>query len=109
MDVTSAVPDPGTPEHMRTHAQTTGGRKENLHTRSRALKQAVASARYLLICEWLGMKPIDTKLTLIDEAIILRGKRLGSDFRDQLDADVRRHPRHRQQSISPHFDFAAVP
>jgi hypothetical protein len=52
---------------------------------SRALKQAVASARYLLICEWLDMKPIDTRLTSIDEAIILRWKRLGSDFRDQLD------------------------
>jgi hypothetical protein len=52
---------------------------------SRALKQAVASARYLLICEWLDMKPIDTKLTSIDDAIILRGKRLSSDFRDQLD------------------------
>jgi hypothetical protein len=58
---------------------------EGLET-SRALKQAVASARYLLICEWLDMKPIDTKLTAIDEAIILRGKRLSSDFRDQLDS-----------------------
>jgi len=57
---------------------------EGLET-SRALKQAVASARYLLICEWLDMKPIDTKLTSIDEAIILRGRRLPSDFRDQLD------------------------
>jgi hypothetical protein len=37
---------------------------EGLET-SRALKQAVASARYLLICEWLDMKPIDTKLTPI--------------------------------------------
>ena len=54
---------------------------------SRALKQAVASARYLLICEWLDMPPIDTKLTEIDEAIILRrGKRLGSGFRDRLDS-----------------------
>jgi hypothetical protein len=51
---------------------------------ARALKQAVASARYLLICEWLDMKPIDTKLTTIDEAIILRGKRLSADFRAQL-------------------------
>jgi hypothetical protein len=58
---------------------------EGLET-SRALKQAVASARYLLICEWLDMKAIDTKLTSIDEAIILRGKRLSSDFRDQLDS-----------------------
>ncbi|HEX5447238.1 MAG TPA: Bpu10I family restriction endonuclease [Pirellulales bacterium] len=57
---------------------------EGLET-SRALKQAVASARYLLICEWLDMKPIDTKLTPIDEAIILRGRRLPADFREQLD------------------------
>jgi len=59
---------------------------EGLET-SRALKQAVSSARYLLICEWLDMPPIDTKLTEIDEAIILRrGKRLGSGFRDRLDS-----------------------
>lgn len=57
---------------------------EGLET-SRALKQAVASARYLLICEWLDMKPIDTKLTPIDEAIILRWRRLPADFREQLD------------------------
>jgi hypothetical protein len=54
---------------------------------SRALKQAVSGARYLLICEWLDMPPIDTRLTEIDEAIILRrGKRLGSGFRDRLDS-----------------------
>jgi hypothetical protein len=59
---------------------------EGLET-SRALKQAVASARYLLICEWLDMAPIDTKLTEIDEAIVLRkAKRLGSGFRDRLDS-----------------------
>jgi hypothetical protein len=58
---------------------------EGLET-SRALKQAVASARYLLICEWLDMRPIDTKLTSIDEAIILRYRRLPSDFREQLDS-----------------------
>jgi Bpu10I restriction endonuclease len=52
---------------------------------SRALKQAVAGARYLLICEWLDMPPIDTKLTEIDEAIVLRkAKRLGSGFRERL-------------------------
>ena len=63
---------------------------EGLET-SRALKQAVASARYLLICEWLDMPPIDTKLTEIDEAIILRkGKRLGSGFRDKLDSALGR-------------------
>jgi hypothetical protein len=58
---------------------------EGLET-SRSLKQAVASARYLLICEWLDMKPIDTKLTSIDEAIILRWRRLPADFREQLDS-----------------------
>ncbi len=59
---------------------------EGLET-SRALKQAVASARYLLICEWLDMAPIDTKLTEIDEAIVLRkAKRLGSGFRERLDS-----------------------
>jgi hypothetical protein len=58
---------------------------EGLET-SRALKQAVASARYLLICEWLDMEAIDTKLTSIDEAIVLRWKRLPSDFRAQLDS-----------------------
>jgi hypothetical protein len=52
---------------------------------SRALKQAVASARYLLVCEWLDMTAIDTKLTSIDETILLRGKRLGSGVRDQFD------------------------
>ncbi|MGA2035411.1 MAG: Bpu10I family restriction endonuclease [Thermoguttaceae bacterium] len=62
---------------------------EGLET-SRALKQAVASARYLLICEWLDMKPIDSKLTSIDEAIILRWRRLPSDFREQLDSVVGR-------------------
>jgi hypothetical protein len=59
---------------------------EGLET-SRALKQAVSSARYLLICEWLDMPPIDTKLTDIDEAIVLRkAKRLGSGFRERLDS-----------------------
>ena len=55
--------------------------------------QAVASARYLLICEWLDMKPIDTKLTSIDEAIILRWRRLPADFRDQATyAEPHRYP-----------------
>ena len=59
---------------------------EGLET-SRALKQPVASSRYLLICEWLDMPPIDTKLTEIDEAIVLRkAKRLGSGFRERLDS-----------------------
>jgi hypothetical protein len=66
---------------------------------ARALKQAVASSRYLLICEWLDMTPINTKPTPIDEAIILRGKRLSSDFRDQLDSAEGRK-RMRDQFVS---------
>jgi hypothetical protein len=74
---------------------------EGLET-SRALKQAVASARYLLICEWLDMKPIDTKLTPIDEAIILRWRRLPADFREQLDT-VEGRKRARAQFVK-HLD-----
>jgi hypothetical protein len=69
---------------------------EGLET-SRALKQAVSSARYLLICEWLDMPPIDTKLTDIDEAIILRkARRLGSGFRDRLDTGAGRREARRE-------------
>jgi hypothetical protein len=53
---------------------------------ARALKQAVAGSRYLLLCEWLDMPPIDTATTDIDEAIILRtkAKRLSANFRERL-------------------------
>ena len=43
------------------------------------LKSAVPSAKYLLLCEWLDMIPINSSTTAIDEVIILRkAKRLGS-------------------------------
>jgi Bpu10I-like restriction endonuclease len=45
------------------------------------LKIAVPGARYYLLCEWLDMTPISTKATSIDEVILLRGKRLGSNVR----------------------------
>lgn len=46
------------------------------------LKRVSTGSRYLLICEWLDMKPIDSKLTAMDEVIILRkAKRLGSQVR----------------------------
>jgi Bpu10I restriction endonuclease len=49
---------------------------------ARALKQAVSGSRYLLICEWLDMLPIDTASTDIEEVIILRkSSRLGSQIR----------------------------
>jgi len=57
---------------------------EGLET-ARALKQAVSGSRYLLVCEWLDMGPIDTSSTDIEEAIILRkARRLGSNFREGL-------------------------
>ena len=50
---------------------------------ARALKQAVSGSRYLLICEWLDMRPIDTASTDIAEVIILRkSARLGSQVRE---------------------------
>ncbi|EIT9258180.1 Bpu10I family restriction endonuclease [Salmonella enterica subsp. salamae] len=46
------------------------------------LKSAVPGARYLLLCEYLDMTPITTKLTSIDEVIVLRkAKRLPSNIR----------------------------
>ncbi len=58
---------------------------------ARELKQAVLGAVYILLCEWLDMPPIDTRLTSIDEVIILRkAKRLGSGVREQFDTAANR-------------------
>ncbi len=52
---------------------------------ARALKQAVSGSRYLLICEWLDMQPIDTAATDIAEVIILRkSSRLGAQVRQRF-------------------------
>lgn len=57
---------------------------EGLET-ARALKQAVAGSKYLLVCEWLDMSPINTASTDIEEAIILhKARRLGANFREGL-------------------------
>ncbi|MCA8180975.1 Bpu10I family restriction endonuclease [Burkholderia vietnamiensis] len=46
------------------------------------LKRAVPGSRYVLLCEYLDMTPITTKLTSIDEVIVLRrAKRLASNVR----------------------------
>lgn len=46
------------------------------------LKRAVPGAKYLLLCEFLDMTPISTRLTAIDEVIVLRkAKRLASNVR----------------------------
>lgn len=49
------------------------------------LKQAVPGAKYNLLCEYLDMTPITTKLTSIDEVIVLRkAKRLPSNIRSSF-------------------------
>ena len=49
------------------------------------LKRAVPGSRCILLCEYLDMTPITTKLTSIDEVIVLRkAKRLSSNIRDQF-------------------------
>ena len=54
---------------------------------SSELKQAVPGSRYILLCEYLDMRPITTKLTSIDEVIVLRkAKRLGSGIREAFGA-----------------------
>jgi hypothetical protein len=49
------------------------------------LKRAVSGCKYVLLCEYLDMTPINTKLTPIDEVIVLRkAKRLASNVREQF-------------------------
>jgi hypothetical protein len=49
------------------------------------LKRAVPGSRYILLCEYLDMTPITTKLTSIDEVIVLRkAKRLASNVRAEF-------------------------
>ncbi len=45
------------------------------------VKTAITGARYFLVCEWLDMTPLSTAATDIDEVLILRGRRLGSQYR----------------------------
>ncbi|HLO89266.1 MAG TPA: Bpu10I family restriction endonuclease [Nostocaceae cyanobacterium] len=46
------------------------------------LKKSVSGCKYIIICEWLDMTPINTKLTPIDEVIVLRkAKRIPSNIR----------------------------
>ena len=46
------------------------------------LKLALPNSRYLLLCEWLDMKPISTAVTAIEEVILLRkARRIPADVR----------------------------
>jgi hypothetical protein len=49
------------------------------------LKKSVSGCKYIIICEWLDMTPINTKLTPIDEVIVLRkAKRISSHERSSF-------------------------
>jgi hypothetical protein len=55
------------------------------------LKKVVPGARYILLCEYLDMTPITTKLTSIDEVIVLRkAKRLSSNIREKFSTNAGR-------------------
>ena len=47
------------------------------------LKTSVRESIYVLLCEWLDMPPIDSRMTDIDRVILLRrAKRLPSNIRE---------------------------
>jgi Bpu10I restriction endonuclease len=49
---------------------------------ARDLKTAIPGAKYLLLCEWLDMKPISSGTTHIDQVLLLRkAKRISSNIR----------------------------
>ncbi|MDE1241444.1 Bpu10I family restriction endonuclease [Vibrio aestuarianus] len=58
------------------------------------LKRVSSGSKYVLLCEWLDMTPINTKLTAMDEVIVLRrAKRLGSNQRSAFSTAEGRHER----------------
>ena len=71
------------------------------------LKRAVSGSKYVLLCEYLDMKPINTKLTPIDEVIVLRkSKRLASNVRENFSTSVGR--RKARAKYVEHLDKAAM-
>jgi hypothetical protein len=55
------------------------------------LKSSVPTAKYLLLCEWLDMTPINSSTTAIDEIIILRkAKRISSSERQNFSSSNER-------------------
>lgn len=65
------------------------------------LKRAVPGSTYVLLCEFLDMTPITTKLTSIDEVIVLRkAKRLGSGVRAEFSS-----AKGRQASFAKYEEF----
>jgi len=67
---------------------------------ARALKHAVSGSRYLLLCEWLDMRPINTASTDIEEVIILRkSSRLGTQVRKRFNT-VQKRAAHREEFVN---------
>jgi hypothetical protein len=55
------------------------------------LKSTVPTAKYILLCEWLDMTPINSSTTAIDEIIILRkAKRIGAGDRQSYSSAIER-------------------
>lgn len=70
---------------------------------ARELKASVGDSVYVLLCEWLDMPPIDTRVTEIDEVIILRrARRLGSQVRAEFSTVVGRQ--RARQAYEQHLD-----
>ena len=52
---------------------------------ARELKTNVRESIYFVLCEWLDMPPIDTRMTDIDRVVLLRrAKRLSSNVRAEF-------------------------
>jgi hypothetical protein len=67
---------------------------------ARELKATVKDSRYVLLCEWLDMTPIDTRMTDIDNVILLRqAKRLSSNVRSNF-SSVEGRRKYRKEYIS---------
>ena len=70
---------------------------------ARELKASVGDSVYVLLCEWLDMPPIDTRVTEIDEVIILRqARRLGSQVRARFSSVAGR--RQARADFEQHLD-----
>jgi hypothetical protein len=54
---------------------------EGIVANARAVKQVVPGARFYVLCDWLDMKPIDTRATPIDRVLVLRGRRIPANIR----------------------------
>jgi Bpu10I restriction endonuclease len=57
---------------------------------ARDVKMAMPGSRYFLICEWLDMTPVNTRVTDIDEVLIFRGKRIASNRRKSFSSSESR-------------------